>query len=114
METRAGLAGERMENVMERTNALKWFWPFMIVAALAAATIVALPQFAGSKEPEPQFRMLVKVTAPRAHVSDAMQVSDATAPTDATSTERYCIQVKAKRPTLIERFADALSHRQPS
>jgi hypothetical protein len=97
-----------MENVMERTNALKWFWPFMIVAALAAATIVALPQFAGRAAPEPQFRMLVKVTAQQPHVGDAMHVSDVTP----AATERYCIQVKAKRLSIIERLADALSHRQ--
>jgi hypothetical protein len=96
-----------MENVMERTNALKWFWPFMIVAALAAATIVALPQFAGrGASPEPQFRMLVKVTAQQPHVGDAMHVSDV------TPNDRYCIQVKAKRPSIIERLAGALSHRQ--
>jgi len=81
----------------------------MIVAALAAATIVALPQFAARElPPEPQFRMLVKVTAQQPHVGDAMHVSDTTS----GAIERYCIQVKAKRPSLIERLAGALSHRQ--
>jgi hypothetical protein len=109
----AGVAGERMENVMERTDAVKWFWPFMFVATLAAATIVALPQFADSKEPEPQFRMLVKVTAQVPHEMQALHVSDGIAAADAAPMERYCIQVKAKRPSLMERFAGALSH-QPS
>ena len=91
---------------MERTNALKWFWPFMIVAALAAATIVALPQFAGrGAPPEPQFRMLVKVTAQKPHVGGAVHVSDATS----EATGRYCIEVKAKRPSFIQRLAGALS-----
>ena len=98
---------------MERTDAVKWFWPFMFVAALAAATIVALPQFAGSKEPEPQFRMLVTVTAQAPHATEALHVSDGIAAADAAPAERYCIEVKAKRPSMIERFAGALS-RQPS
>jgi hypothetical protein len=102
-----------MENVMERTDAVKWFWPFMFVAALAAATIVALPQFAASKEPEPQFRMLVKVTGKAPRATEALHVSDGIATVEATPMERYCIEVKAKRPSMIERFAGALSH-QPS
>ena len=92
---------------MERTDALKWFWPFMIVAALAAATIVALPQFAArAASPEPQFRMLVQVTAQRPHVGDAVHVSDAQVD------GRYCIEVKAKRPSFIQRLAGVLSHGQ--
>jgi len=95
---------------MERTNALKWFWPFMFVAALAGATIVALPQFATSKESEPQFRMLMTVTAQRPNVGDTMQVADVTP----VAIEHYCIEVKAKRPTFIERLAGAFSHGQSS
>jgi hypothetical protein len=96
---------------MERTNALKWFWPFMIVAALAAATIVALPQFAAREaSPEPQFRMLVNVTAQRPHFADVMQVSDATS----VAADRYCIEVKAKRPSFIQRLAGVFSHGQSS
>jgi hypothetical protein len=100
-----------MENVMERTNALKWFWPFMIVAALAGATIVALPQFAArDAASEPQFRMLMTVTAQRPQVADVIHVSD----TMPAAIERYCIEVKAKRPSFIQRLAGVFSHGQSS
>ncbi|HTS20713.1 MAG TPA: hypothetical protein VMN79_02780 [Casimicrobiaceae bacterium] len=86
---------------MERTDALKWFWPFMLVAAVAAATIVALPTFTPkATADEPQFRMLVTVTA---------KPSDVVALTP-VMLDPSCIRVLAKRPpSLIERMAGHFS-----
>ncbi len=93
---------------MQRTDALKWFWPFMLVASLAAATIVALSPLAAAKTTwaEPRFRMLVTVTAKQ---SDLAEVGLPVA------IEPSCILVKAKRPaTILERFTALLPHREPS
>ena len=92
---------------MLRTDALKWFWPFMLVAALAGATIIALPPFVPAKATaaEPQFRMLITVKAQQPHVADAIPVT----------IDPSRIEVNAKRPaSIIERLAALLPHRHPS
>lgn len=55
---------------MQRTEAAKWFWPFMLVAAFAAAAVIGLSAFVQSKamSSEPEFRMVVAVTAATPHV----------------------------------------------
>jgi len=86
---------------MQRTEAVKWFWPFMLVAALAAATLIALPPFqangvlstaeAASGFPL-QFRIQTTVVGTRAtHVADR-----------AVALEPYRIQVTAKRAAAID------------
>ena len=55
---------------MQRTEAAKWFWPTMLVAALAAVAVIG---FSGSVQSratsvEPAFRMVVSVTAATPHV----------------------------------------------
>ena len=90
---------------MQRTDALKWFWPFMLVATLAAATIIAFPPSAPAKASadEPQFRMVVQVVARMPHVSEATPVT----------LEPSCIEVKAKRPTPVSaRFASGFAQRR--
>jgi hypothetical protein len=93
-----------MENVMQRTDALKWFWQFMLVATLAAATIIAFPPFVTrASADEPRFRMVVQVVAPMPHVSEATPVT----------LEPSCIEVKAKRPTPVSaRFASGFAQRR--
>jgi hypothetical protein len=92
---------------MQHTDAVKWFWPFMLVAALAAATIIAYPPFAAKATAgEPQFRMLITVTARDPHVADRTPVT----------IEPSHITVLGKRsPSLIDRLAGFLPRRgQPS
>ena len=74
---------------MERTDAVKWFWPFMLVGAVAGATIIALPPFQAKASADvPQFRMQMTVLGVReAHVADRNVVA----------MEPYRIQVTAKR-----------------
>jgi len=87
---------------MQRTDAAKWFWPFMLVAALAAATVIALPTSTPAQAtPQPQFRMLVTVTARPAALTETV-LPVALAP--------YCIQVRAKRPSILERLAGLMGH----
>ena len=40
-----------METIMQRSEAAKWFWPFVLVAALAAAIVIAFSPFAQMKAP---------------------------------------------------------------
>ena len=97
----------KMENIVQRTDAVKWFWPFMLVAALAAATIIAFPPFpAKAAAEEPQFRMLITVTARDPHVADRTPVT----------IEPSHITVLGKRPaSIIDRLAGFLpQRRQPS
>ena len=93
---------------MQRSDALKWFWPFMMVAAVAAATLVALPPFqarANAKADEPEFRMTMTVTGTRdAHVADRSVVA----------IEPYHIQVTAKRVSLLDRLAEHFTQRRSS
>jgi hypothetical protein len=99
------VAGHEMENVMQRTEAVKWFWPFVLVATVAAATIIALPPFASKAFAEPQFRMQLTVTAQRADVADLTPVK----------IEPSRILVTAKRPSILDRLAGYLPlHKQPS
>ncbi|HUH94000.1 MAG TPA: hypothetical protein VL742_12795 [Casimicrobiaceae bacterium] len=86
---------------MQRTDAAKWFWPFMLVAALAAATVIALPSWTPAEATaQPRFRMLVTVTARPAATETALPVA----------IDPYCIQVKAKRPSILERLAGLMGH----
>jgi hypothetical protein len=105
------VSGERMENEMEnivqRTDAAKWFWPFMLVAAIAAATIIAFPPFpAKATAEEPQFHMSITVSARDPHVADRTPVT----------IEPLHITVLGKRsPSFIDRLAGFLpQRRQPS
>ena len=87
---------------MQRTDAAKWFWPFMLVAAIAAATVIALPNPVPAEAAQrPQFRMLVTVTAPR----------DASETVLPVAMDRYYIEVKAKRPSILERLAGLVAPR---
>ena len=96
-----------MENIVQRTDAVKWFWPFMLVAAIAAATIIAFPPFpAKAAAEEPQFRMSITVSARDPDVADRTPVT----------IEPAHITVLGKRsPSLIDRLAGFLPQRkQPS
>ena len=96
-----------MENIVQRTDAVKWFWPFMLVAALAAATIIAFPPFpAKATAEEPQFRMSITVTARDPHVADRTPV---------TIVPSHITVLGKRSPSLIDRLAGFLSQRrQPS
>lgn len=92
---------------MQRTDAVKWFWPFMLVAAVAAATIIALPPFQPKAYADgPQFRTQMTVVGAREpHVADASVVA----------IQPYSIQVTARRPqTLLDRLAGHFVLRKPS
>ena len=98
---------------MQRTDAVKWFWPFMFVAALAAATVIALPPFQAkpllstaeaANIQEPQFRMQTTVVGTREpHVADRV-----------VAIEPYRIEVTARRLTLLDRLAGHFGQRKPS
>ncbi|HET9765008.1 MAG: hypothetical protein ACM3OA_13275 [Acidobacteriota bacterium] len=86
---------------MQRTDAAKWFWPFILVAAIAAATVIALPTSApAGATAQPQFRMLVTVNPRPA----------ATATITPVAIDPYCIEVKAERPpSALGRLAGPVS-----
>ena len=89
---------------MQRTDAAKWFWPFMLVAAVASATIIALQTFAPAEAaPEPQFRMRVTVTARPSGVTEAVLPA---------AIQPYCIT--AKRPSILDRLAGLLPQMGPA
>jgi hypothetical protein len=102
-----------MESVMQRTDAVKWFWPFMLVAAVAGATIIALPPFQtrsvlstaeAANAVQPQFRMQTTVVGTREpHVADRV-----------VAIEPYRILVTAKRVTLLDRLAEHFAQRKSS
>jgi hypothetical protein len=97
------VADHEMENVMQRTDAVKWFWPFVLVATVAAATIIALPPFASKAFAEPQFRMQLTVSAQRADVAGLAPVRIEPSP----------ILVTAKRPaSILDRFVGYLPQRK--
>ena len=62
---------------MQRTDAAKWFWPFLGVAALAATIVIGLSAYVQSKamRGEPDFRMVVAVSAPAPHVEQRTAVT---------------------------------------
>jgi hypothetical protein len=66
-----------MEKIMHRTDAARWFWPFLGVAALAATIVIGLPAYMQSKAMlgEPDFRMVVTVSAPVSHVDGSTKVT---------------------------------------
>jgi hypothetical protein len=87
---------------MQRTDAAKWFWPFMLVAAIAGATVVALPASAPVEvTPQPQFRMVVTVTARPSGLAQTLRP---------VALDPYRIEVKAKRPSILERLAGLVAH----
>jgi hypothetical protein len=59
-----------MEKVMHRTDAARWFWPFLGIAALAATIVIGLSAYVQSKamRGEPDFRMVVAVDASAPHI----------------------------------------------
>lgn len=62
---------------MHRTDAAKWFWPFLGVAALAATIVIGLSAYMQSNAMlgEPDFRMVVVVSAPVPHVDERTRVT---------------------------------------
>lgn len=62
---------------MHRNDAAKWFWPFLGVAALAATIVIGLSAYVQSKamRGEPDFRMVVAVSAQAAHVNERNEVT---------------------------------------
>ena len=89
---------------MQRTEAAKWFWPIMLVAALAAAAVIGLSAFVQSKAmpDEPAFRMVIAVSAQAPHV-------EATA----VNIEPSRIEVIGTRsPSIVDRLAALLPQRK--
>jgi archaellin len=94
-----------MERIMRRTEAGKWFWLFMLVAALAAATVIGLSAFVQSKamSGEPDFRIVIAVTAQQPQVAERTRVS----------IEPSRIEVVGTRsPSIVDRLAALLAHRK--
>jgi len=62
---------------MHRTDATRWFWPFIGIAALAATIVIGLSAQAQSKaiRGEPDFRMVVTVSAPAPHAEKRTAVA---------------------------------------
>jgi len=96
-----------MENIMQRSEAAKWFWPFVLVAALAAAIVIAFSPFAQLKAPlaEPEFRMLVTVTAKQPQVAASTPVS--IEPT-------HIVVVASRSPSIVDRLVGLLPQRKQS
>jgi hypothetical protein len=95
-----------MESIMQRTEAAKWFWPFMLVAALAAAVVIGLSAFVQSKamSGEPEFRMVVAVSAPTPHVEG----------TPVTIEPSRIEVVGTRSRSIVDRLAALLYRRQRS
>jgi hypothetical protein len=92
---------------MHRSEAQKWFWPFVGIAAVAAAIVIGLSAFVQSKamSGEPEFRMVIAVTAQPEH---GLQRTSAT-------TEPGHVEVAGTRsPSIIERLAALLPRRERS
>ncbi|HEX8009890.1 MAG TPA: hypothetical protein VF814_02975 [Casimicrobiaceae bacterium] len=92
---------------MQRSEAAKWFWPFIGVAALAAAIVIGL-SFVQPKATTgtPDFRMLVTVTAQRPHVAERTRV---------TIEPSHIVVIGPRTPSILERLLGLLQQRkQPS
>lgn len=100
-------AGERMESIMQRSEAARWFWPFVLVAALAAAIVIAFSPFAQLKAPlaEPEFRMLVTVTAKQPQVAASTPVS---------IEPSHIVVVASRSPSIVDRLVGLLPQRKQS
>jgi hypothetical protein len=98
-------SGKRMESMMQRSEAAKWFWPFVLVAALAAAIVIAFSPFVQTKAPlgEPEFRMLVTVTAKQPHVADRIPVS---------IEPSHIVVVANRSPSILDRLVGLLPQRK--
>jgi len=92
---------------MQRSEAAKWFWPFVLVAALAAAIVIALSPFFQPKAPlgEPEFRMLVTVTAQQPHVGERTAVS---------IEPSHIVVVGNRSPSVLDRLVGLLPQRKHS
>ena len=98
--------GKRMESIMQRTEAAKWFWPIMLVAGLAAAAVIGISAFVQSKamSGEPDFRMVLAVTAGTPRVERTV-----------VTIEPSRIEVFATRsPSIVDRLAALLPQRKRS
>ncbi len=96
-----------MEKIMQRSEAAKWFWPFVLVAALAAAIVIAFSPFAQLKAPlaEPDFRMLVTVTAKQPDVEGRTPVS---------IEPSHIVVVGRRSPSIVDRLVGLLPQRKQS
>jgi hypothetical protein len=95
-----------MENIMQRTEAAKWFWPFVFVAVVAAAIVIgssALVQAKGASG-EPDFRMKISVIAHRADVSERTAVM---------LEPSHLVVVAARAPSILDQLAGLLPQRKP-
>jgi hypothetical protein len=74
---RQGTCDEGTEKIMHRTDAAKWFWPFLGIAALAATIVIGLSAYAQPKamRGEPDFRMVVTVSAQAARADEVTEVT---------------------------------------
>ena len=100
-------SGKRMESIMQRSEAAKWFWPFVLIAALSAAIVIAFSPFVQPKAPlgEPDFRLLVTVTA------EAPQLAERTPVTIEPS---HIVVVGSRSPSIVERLVGLLPQRKQS
>jgi hypothetical protein len=96
-----------MESSMQRSEAAKWFWPFVLIAALSAAIVIAFSPFVQPKAPlgEPEFRMLVTVTAQAPHVAERTPV---------TIEPSHIVVVGSRSPSIVDRLVGLLPQRKQS
>jgi hypothetical protein len=96
-----------MESIMQRSEAAKWFWPFVLVAAFAAAIVIAFSPFVQLKTPlaEPEFRMLVTVTAKEPQVAER---------TPASIEPSHIVVVGSRSPSIVDRLVGLLPQRKQS
>jgi len=101
-------SGKRMESIMQRSEAAKWFWPFVLIATLSAAIVIAFSPFVEPKAPlgEPEFRMLVTVTAQRPHVAERTPVS--------IEPSHIVVVGSRSSSSIVDRLVGLLPHRKQS
>ena len=92
---------------MQRSEAAKWFWPFVLIAALSAAIVIAFSPFVQPKAPlgEPEFRMLVTVTAQAPHVAERTPV---------IIEPSHIVVVGSRSPSIVDRLVGLLPQRKQS
>jgi len=96
-----------MESVMQRSEAAKWFWPFVLVAALAAAIVIAVSTYVPPKATpgEPELRMLVAVAAAEGR---------ATEPTPVVFEAPRIVVIGHRSPSILDRLEALLPQRKQS
>ena len=86
---------------MHRTDAARWFWPFLGVAGLAAAIVIGLSAYVQSQATPgaPDFRMVVAVSATAPQVGERAVVT----------IEPSRIEIIGKRsPSMVDRLGALL------